>query len=71
MVKVSPNLENICRLSAKTQDGKQTFAAGDVIKAINNFATDAIERNQGFKDIDSKSAAIFMKSWKLSWKIIN
>ena len=56
MVKVSPNLENICRLSAKTQDGKQTFAAGDVIKAINNFATDAIERNQGFKDIDSKSA---------------
>lgn len=56
MVKVSPNLENICRLSAKTRNGKQTFAAGDVIKAINNFATDAIERNQGFGDIDSKSA---------------
>ena len=56
MVKVSPNLENICRLSANTNSGKQTFAAGDVIKAINNFATDAIENNPAFKDIDTKSA---------------
>ena len=56
MVKVSPNLESICRLSAKYGGEKQTFAAGDVIKAINHFATDAIEKNEGYKNIDSKSA---------------
>lgn len=56
MVKVSPNLENICRLTTESEGKKQTFAAGDVIKAINNFAKDAIENNEAFKDIDSKSA---------------
>ena len=52
MVKVSPNLESICRLSANTNGKTQTFASGDVIKAINNFATDAIERNPEFSNID-------------------
>ena len=56
MVKVSPNLENICRLSAETEGKKQTFAAGDVIKAINNYAKDAIENNPAFKEIDEKAA---------------
>ena len=56
MVKISPNLENICRLSANHNGKKQTFASGDVIKAINNFANDAIDRNPEFKDIDSKAA---------------
>lgn len=56
MVKVSPNLENICRLTADVDGKKQTYAAGDVIKAINNFAKDAIENNEAFKEIDSKSA---------------
>ena len=56
MVKISPKLESICRLSSKTADGKtQTFASGDVIKAINNFVNDAIEKNPDFKDIDSKA----------------
>lgn len=56
MVQVSPNLEAICRLSAESGGKKQTFAAGDVIKAINNFAKDAIENNDGYKKIDSKAA---------------
>ena len=56
MVKVSPNLENICRLSAETEGKKQTFAAGDVVKAINNYAKDAIENNPAFKEIDEKAA---------------
>ena len=52
MVRISPNLESICRLSVKENGKKQTFASGDVIKAINNFANDAIENNQDFKNID-------------------
>ena len=56
MVKDSPNLQNICRLTVEAGGKKQIFAAGDVIKAINNFAKDAIENNEAFKDIDSKTA---------------
>lgn len=56
MVQVSPNLENICRLSTKFGDKKQTFAAGDVIKAIKNYANDAIENNNAYKDIDVNAA---------------
>ena len=56
MVQVSPNLENICRLSSDLGGKRQTFAAGDVIKAIKNFANDAIERNTEYKDIDAKAA---------------
>ena len=56
MVKISPNLESICRLSANYGGKKQTFASGDVIKAINNFANDAIEKNPEFKNIDTKAA---------------
>ena len=55
MVRVSPELENICRLSAEYNGKKQTFASGDVIKAINNFANDAIENNPEFKNIDINS----------------
>jgi len=55
MIKVSKNLENICKLTADL-DGKQDiFAAGDVIKAINHFANDAIEKNPQFNEIDSKA----------------
>ena len=55
MVKISPNLESICRLSANYGGKKQTFASGDVIKAINNYANDAIERNpQAKKRISSR-----------------
>ena len=53
MVKKSSRLENICRLSDETNGKKQTFAAGDVIKAIKNFAHDAIEKNPQFNEIDS------------------
>ena len=56
MVKISPNLESICRLSANYGGKKQTFASGDVIKAINHFVTDAIERNPESKNIDAKAA---------------
>ena len=52
MVKISPNLESICRLSVKNDGKVQTFASGDVIKAINNFAIDAIEKNAEYKKID-------------------
>ena len=55
MVRVSPNLESICRLSVKTNGKTMTFASGDVIKAINNFASDAIEKNDEFKNIDEKA----------------
>ena len=55
MVKVSPNLENICKFVGEVDGKKQIFASGDVIKAINNFANDAIEKNTEFKDIDSKA----------------
>lgn len=56
MVQVSPNLENICRLSSELNGKKQTFASGDVIKAIKNFANDAIEKNKEYKEIDSNAA---------------
>ena len=56
MVKVSPNLEAICRLSSIQNGKKQTFASGDVIKAINNFANDAIINNPNFKEIDAVAA---------------
>ena len=56
MVKISPNLESICRLSANYGGEKQTFASGDVIKAINNFANDAIVKNSEYSNIDSKAA---------------
>ena len=55
MLRVSPNLEAICRLSDETAGKKQTFASGDVIKAINNFANDAIEHNKKAIDIDNKA----------------
>jgi len=55
MVQVSSNLESICRLSTETNGKKQTFAAGDVIKAINSFAHDAIDNNPEFKNIDSNN----------------
>ena len=56
MVKVSPNLEAICRLSIESGGKKQTFASGDVIKAINNFAKDAIENNPEYKEINVNAA---------------
>jgi len=56
MVKISPNLESICRLSANYGGKKQTFASGDVIKAINNFANDAIVKNPECSNIDTKAA---------------
>ena len=55
MVKVCPNLEYICKFTSELEGKKQVFASGDVIKAINNFANDAIEKNADFKDIDSKA----------------
>ncbi len=56
MVKVSPKLESICRLSTEYNGKQYTFASGDVIKAINNFAKDAIENNPEYKDINLKTA---------------
>ncbi len=56
MIRKSKNLENICKLTADLNGKKQVFAAGDVIKAINHFANDAIERNSQFNEIDSNAA---------------
>ena len=56
MVKVSPHLESICKLSSNQGEKTQTFAAGDVIKAINNFANDAITNNPEYKEVDLKAA---------------
>lgn len=54
-VKMTHNLDVICRLSTTVEGKKQTFAAGDVIKAIRSFATDSIENNPQYKDIDINS----------------
>ncbi len=56
MSKKSPNLELICKLTTKFNGKKQTFASGDVIKAINNFAADAIDNNNAFKEINANAA---------------
>ena len=56
MVKVSPNLELICRMTGDIEGKKLTFASGDVIKAINKFAHDAIIKNEKSAEIGVKEA---------------
>jgi len=52
----SSDLDEICRLSINTNGKKETFSAGDVIKAITNFANDAIKNNPNASNIDAKTA---------------
>lgn len=51
----SSKLDNIDKLSIELNGNIQTFKADDVIKAIRNFGTDAIERNKNYKEIDVKA----------------
>ena len=53
LINTSSKLDYIDKLSIDVNGNVQTFKADDVIKAIRNFGTDAIERNKNFKDIDA------------------
>ena len=56
LLKKSDNLDNICKLTINDSGKQQTFSAENVLKAINNFANDAITNNKDYKNIDEKAA---------------
>ena len=56
MVSESYKLKSICKLTMDVDGKKHTYSADDFIKAINSFATDAIENNPNFKDIGVNEA---------------
>ena len=56
LVSSSQELDSICKLSTVVNGEKHTFAAGDVVKAINSYANDAITNNKNVKDVDAKIA---------------
>ena len=56
LLDTSSQLDNTCKLSINIDGKLQTFNAEDMIKAINNYGTDAIERNKNFNNIDAAAA---------------
>ncbi len=56
LVDSTSELENIDRLIINNDGKPQVYGTAEMLKAINNFGVDAIERNKNFKEIDSAAA---------------
>ena len=56
VIESSSELDEICRLSANVNGKKETFSAGDVIKAIKNYGNDAIKNNPDASKINEQTA---------------